>query len=44
MVYRFDEDWNGTTLAEDAVEGMDSYLGLRFPASDIPARPGDSIR
>jgi light-regulated signal transduction histidine kinase (bacteriophytochrome) len=36
LVYRFDENWNGTVLAEVMEEGMDSYLGLTFPASDIP--------
>lgn len=40
MVYRFDEQWNGTVVAEDARAdlGLDPYLGLRFPASDIPAQ------
>src|SRR5687768_4715069 len=36
MVYKFDEDWNGTVVAEIMEEGMEPYLGLRFPASDIP--------
>lgn len=36
MVYRFDENWNGTVLAEEAEEGMETYFGLTFPASDIP--------
>lgn len=36
MVYRFDNDWNGDVLAEEAEPGMESYLGLKFPASDIP--------
>lgn len=36
MVYRFDENWNGTVLAEEAEPGMETYLGLTFPASDIP--------
>lgn len=36
MVYKFDENWNGTVLAEAMEEGMTPYLGLRFPASDIP--------
>lgn len=36
MVYRFDEDWNGDVLAEEMEEGMESYFGLKFPASDIP--------
>jgi diguanylate cyclase (GGDEF)-like protein len=38
MVYRFDEDWNGEVVAE-ATNGADTpvkYLGLHFPASDIP--------
>ena len=38
MVYRFDEDWNGEVVAE--VTGGDDtpvkYLGLHFPATDIP--------
>jgi light-regulated signal transduction histidine kinase (bacteriophytochrome) len=36
MVYRFDEEWNGDVIAEEAEQGMESYLGLKFPASDIP--------
>lgn len=36
MVYRFDKDWNGDVLAEEAEPGMESYLGLKFPASDVP--------
>jgi two-component system, chemotaxis family, sensor kinase Cph1 len=41
MVYRFDEDWNGEVIAEIMEEGMESYLGLRFPASDIPKQARD---
>lgn len=36
MIYTFDKDWNGSVVAEAMEEGMDSYLGLKFPASDIP--------
>lgn len=36
MVYHFHDDWSGEVIAEIAKEGMGSYLGLRFPASDIP--------
>jgi len=36
MVYRFDKDWNGEVLAEIKNPSADAYLGLRFPASDIP--------
>ena len=38
-VYRFLPDWSGEVLAESlASEGLQSYLGLHFPASDIPAQ------
>jgi len=37
MIYRFDEDWNGEVLAESTGDGaLVAYLGLRFPATDIP--------
>lgn len=36
MMYRFDENWNGTVIAEEKSEGLDHYLGLTFPASDVP--------
>jgi two-component system, chemotaxis family, sensor kinase Cph1 len=36
MIYQFDEAWNGDVVAEEKEQGMDSYLGLKFPASDIP--------
>lgn len=36
MIYRFDEAWNGVVIAEVAEQEMDPYIGLRFPASDIP--------
>ncbi|MFQ6548436.1 HWE histidine kinase domain-containing protein [Aestuariibius sp. 2305UL40-4] len=36
MVYRFEEDGSGTVLAEAKMPGMQPFLGLRFPASDIP--------
>lgn len=36
MVYRFDSQWNGEVIAEAAGPGIESFLGLRFPASDIP--------
>ncbi len=38
MVYRFDEDWNGSVVAESRADGADSYLGHHFPASDIPSQ------
>lgn len=37
MLYQFHPDWSGEVLAEAVEAGKGSYLGLRFPASDIPA-------
>lgn len=34
--YRFDVQGNGIVIAEDADSGYPQYLGLHFPASDIP--------
>lgn len=37
MIYRFLPDWSGEVIAEShATETQQRYLGLRFPASDIP--------
>jgi chemotaxis family two-component system sensor kinase Cph1 len=36
MLYQFDEIGHGTVLAEDRNDRLPSYLGLRFPATDIP--------
>lgn len=36
MMYRFDHNWDGEVIAESKTEDADSYLGNRFPASDIP--------
>ena len=38
LVYRFEENWDGIVVAEDGNGRLPSYLGLRFPASDIPAQ------
>ena len=38
MVYRFDEAWNGKVVGEELTADVDSYFGLHFPASDIPAQ------
>ncbi|HEU4603078.1 MAG TPA: ATP-binding protein [Steroidobacteraceae bacterium] len=38
LVYRFDRNWNGEVIAEASDGVLPSYLGLRFPASDIPAQ------
>jgi len=37
MLYRFRPDWSGEVIAERAGKDLKSrFLGLRFPASDIP--------
>ena len=36
MVYQFDRDGHGQVLAESREDSYESYLGLRFPATDIP--------
>ncbi|SDS26664.1 ATP-binding protein [Christiangramia echinicola] len=36
MIYKFDEEWNGKVIAEEKNKEMDSWLGLHYPASDIP--------
>ena len=38
LIYQFDEEWNGNVLAEVREDLMPSYLGLRFPAADIPVQ------
>ena len=38
MVYRFLEDGTGCVEAEDKRQDIVPYLGLRYPASDIPAQ------
>jgi light-regulated signal transduction histidine kinase (bacteriophytochrome) len=36
MVYRFDRAGNGQVIEEEVVEGRERYLGLHYPATDIP--------
>ena len=36
MAYRFDEDWNGQVIAEEKRDDLEPFLGLHYPASDIP--------
>ncbi len=38
MIYQFDKEWNGEVVAEEKEEAAESWLGLRYPASDIPAQ------
>lgn len=36
MVYRFHPDGSGEVIAEIAAAGLEPFLGLHYPASDIP--------
>lgn len=36
MMYRLDENGDGEIIAEDKKFGLESFLGLNYPASDIP--------
>ena len=38
MVYRYDEDYNGEVVAEAKREELNSFLGLHYPSTDIPAQ------
>ncbi|RYZ85967.1 MAG: histidine kinase, partial [Proteobacteria bacterium] len=38
MFYKYDEDWNGEVIAEAKEEKLETFLGLHYPASDIPAQ------
>jgi PAS domain S-box-containing protein len=44
LVYRFDEDWNGAVIAESRTDSVPPYLGLSFPASDIPVQARELYR
>ncbi len=38
MVYRFDADHNGEVVAESKRADLNPFLGLHYPATDIPAQ------
>jgi len=44
MVYRFLPDDSGVVAAEDAAAGLESFLGLHYPASDIPQQARELYR
>jgi chemotaxis family two-component system sensor kinase Cph1 len=37
MLYKFLPDWHGKVIAECLAPGIPGFVGLHFPASDIPA-------
>ncbi len=41
LIYQFNDNWDGNVTAEVREPNMPSFLGLRFPASDIPAQVRD---
>ncbi|HMO26559.1 MAG TPA: GAF domain-containing protein, partial [Tepidisphaeraceae bacterium] len=44
MVYRFDAEWNGQVIAEEKRDDLEPFLGLNYPASDIPAQARELYR
>ena len=38
IVYRFADNHDGEVVSESKAQGVDSFLGLWYPASDIPAQ------
>ncbi len=44
MVYRFLPDESGVVVAEDARPGLESFLGLHYPSSDIPKQARELYR
>ncbi|GLB49663.1 ATP-binding protein [Neptunitalea lumnitzerae] len=36
MIYQFDENWNGQVVSEAREPHLESWLGLHYPATDIP--------
>lgn len=41
MIYRFGEDWHGEVIAEAREDNLEPFLGLHYPASDIPRQARD---
>ncbi len=44
LMYRFDDDGTGEVIAEAKHEAVGSFLGVRFPASDIPRQARELYR
>ncbi|MHB8283881.1 MAG: HWE histidine kinase domain-containing protein [Caulobacteraceae bacterium] len=44
MVYRFAADGSGEVVAEAVRPGLGQFMGLRYPASDIPAQARELYR
>lgn len=44
LIYRFQEEGHGQVIAESATAELDAYLGLFFPAADIPQQARELYR
>ena len=44
MIYRFRPDYSGVVVAEAIRGGLEPYLGLHYPASDIPPQARELYR
>jgi two-component system, chemotaxis family, sensor kinase Cph1 len=44
MLYRFSKDGSGHVIAEDKIEDAESFLGLHYPATDIPKQAKELYR
>ena len=44
MIYRFHPDGSGEVVAESCPDALPSWLGLRYPAADIPSPARDIYR
>lgn len=43
MLYKFDQNWNGTIISESREEVLESWLGMHYPATDIPQQARKSF-
>lgn len=44
MIYRFHPDESGEVIAEDRDEALEPFIGLRYPAADIPQQARELFR
>jgi two-component system, chemotaxis family, sensor kinase Cph1 len=44
MLYRFNKDGSGHVIAENKCEDIESFLGLHYPATDIPKQARELYR
>ena len=44
MLYRFNDDGSGAVIAESKLDGSESFVGLHYPASDVPKQAKELYR